>query len=314
MPIRLPRMTVMTARGRASFEHAQLLALEEAAVLTVHAVPAALSRPAFAALCGDADIVGLTPRAMPDLDRDSIEAVSGLRALAVHATGTEWVDVDCLRARDIAFASCTDYSAQTVAEHAMAMLLTLSRRTHLSDRIARGELTREVSLRGWELAGKRIGVIGYGQIGRRIGALAQAFGMDLVWTDPALAPDAAARPMAELLESAQVVVLACSRMRNAPPLLGAEQLQRMRHGVYLINPARRALVDPQALLDAIATGRLAGYAVDDYVFSDAQTRHLEPGRILQSGHSGWYSNEAMARGMQQWVESLVRLARQLRHD
>ncbi|WP_055905280.1 NAD(P)-dependent oxidoreductase [Lysobacter sp. Root559] len=314
MQIRLPRLTVMTARGRDSFERAQLQAMEAVAALTVHAVPTALSRPAFAELCGGADIVGLTPRAMPDLDRDSIAAVSGLRALAVHATGTEWVDVDYLRTCNIAFASCTDYSAQTVAEHALAMVLTLSRRTHLSDRIARGELAREVSLRGWELAGKRIGMIGYGQIGRRIGALAQAFGMELVWTDPALAPDAAARSLAELLETSHVVMLACSRERNAPPLLGEEQLQRMRPGAYLINPARRALVDSRAVLEAIAARRLAGYAVDDYVFSDAQTRHLEPGRILQSGHSAWYSDEAMARGLQQWVESLVRLAREFRHD
>ncbi len=164
-------------------------------------------------------------------------------------------------------------------------------------------------MRGWELADKQLGLIGCGRIGTRIADLASAFGMHITWHDPELPQGAQSRTLNATLEKSDVVMLACSRKRGEPPLLGKQQLQRMKHGTYLVNPARSALVDADAVLAAIRKGSLAGYAVDDRVFGSNQLVDIEEGRILQTAHTAWYSNEAMARGLQEWTDGLLRLAK-----
>jgi len=306
----LPKMTVMCARGRDSFVPGQLDALHQVADLMLCPVLAPLSAAEFVERCGDAQILGFTRRAIADFDRGAIDALPKLRAVAIHATGTEWIDLEALRERGIAFASLPDYSAVSVAEHSIAMLLALSRRLHLSERVSRGDLPATVSLRGWELAGKRLGVVGHGRIGSRVARLAEAFGMEVAWSDPAPAVPATGAGVGfdALIERSDVVVLACPQRRGAAPIVGARELERMRPGSYLINPARSTLVDNRAVLSAIRAKTLSGYAVDDKVFAEEALAGIEPGRILQTGHTAWYSDETIARGMAHWVAALTALA------
>lgn len=306
-----PAMTVLAARGAASFTDAQRAALDAVAAVRFHAVVAHRADDALAALCADAAVVGLTRRATTDVHAGLVASLPRLRALVIHATGTEWVDRVALDARGIAFDHLPDYSATTVAEHALGMLLALSRRLHLSDRVARGDLTASTSLRGFELRGRCIGIIGMGRIGGRVARLARAFGMRVVFHDPAVpsALDADAMPIDALLADADIVLLACSQARGAPPLIGAPELARMKPGAMLVNPTRKGLVDGDGVLVALRHGRLAGYAVDDCAFAPAVIASFEPGRLLQTAHTAWYSDEAIARGMDDWVARLVRAAK-----
>lgn len=307
----LPVMHVLAAQGRASFSTAQLQALSAASNLTVHRVLGRVDRQTLLALCRDAQLLGITRRAVADLDEEHLRGMPRLRGLAIYATGTDWIDLEALRRRNVALAPLPDYSTQTVAEHTLGLILTLSRRLHLSDRVARADLPASMSLRGWELAGKSIGLIGYGRIGQAVGGMATAFGMQVRYCDDKHPPSTLGirSSFDEIVTLADVLVLTCSHRRGAAPLIDAAALARMKPGSYLINPARAALVDHAALLQALADRRLSGYAVDDKVFSPAQLATVEPGRIFQSGHTAWYSNEAMARGTQAWVNNLVRLAR-----
>lgn len=303
-------VVLFSSKGRASLPEPLARRLEAVAQVRYQVTPALLPDDALIELCADADVVGLTRRACKDFHASLAERLPKLSGLAVYATGEEWVDKHALEKCRISLRLLPDYSAQSVAEHALAMLLGLSRRLHLSDRVVRGELPDSISLRGWELAGKNLGIVGLGRIGRRIAHLAEAFGMRIHYHDPAVAESAGYRSMVldELLSSCPVVVLAASVQRGAPPLLGAGQLQTMPVGSYLINPSRPQLVDKAAVLAAIASRHLAGYAVDERVFSVDELAGLEHGRILQTGHTAWYSNEAMARGAEAWINNLIELA------
>lgn len=309
-------MLVLAARGRDSFTPAQLDALAAHARLTVQAVPGRLTHAALRALCAPAQILGVTRRATLDFDAGLIEALPRLRALAVFATGHDWIDGAALARRGIRLVTVPDYSTRTVAEHSLGLMLSMSRRLHLSDRIARADLPDGVSLRGFELHGKTLGIIGFGRIGRAVAGLARAFGMCVLFHDHAPQPvDDGAQPaeLVTLLATADVVLVACGLQRGAPPLIDAAALAVMRPEALLINPARSALVDNAAVLDAVAGRRLRGYAVDDKVYDTAQLARVEHGRILQSAHTAWYSDEAIARGTQGWVDNLVALARAHRH-
>lgn len=305
-------LLIFAAQGRGSLPSDAAERLEAVAKVSYRPTLAPLKDEDLLAACADAEVLGLTRRACRDFHRGLIERLPRLRGLAVYATGAEWLDVAALEARGIAWRVLPDYSAQTVAEHALALLLTLSRRVHLSDRVVRGDLPESVSLRGWELAGKRIGVIGLGRIGSRIARLLQAFGAEVVYCDPAVAqsPYAQALGMEALLRTSRAVVVASSVGRDAPPLLDAQALGCLPHGAFLINPSRPQLVDSLAVVQAITAGHLAGYAVDERVFTAEQLARVAPGRIVQTGHTAWYSDEAMARGVRAWVDHMFELVEQ----
>lgn len=303
-------MTVLSARGRESFSTAQLDALEAVAQLHVERVPERLPDADLVALCADADVVGLTRRATQDVHAGIIAALPRLRGLAIHSTGREWVDEEALQDGDILLASLPGYATRVVAEHTLGLLLSMSRRLHLSDRRARGEFGSDISLRGWELHGRTLGIIGMGRIGSEVARLAGAFGMRVVYFDTQAVATTAAEPLPldAVLANADVVVLACSLQRGRPAWFDAGLIERMRRGAVLLNPARPGLVDNGAVLAAMTRGHLAGYAVDDSVFDARQLASVEHGRILQSAHTAWYSDEAIAAGIEAWTQELCALA------
>jgi lactate dehydrogenase-like 2-hydroxyacid dehydrogenase len=307
----LPRMVVLSAQGAASFSQGQLAELTRVSRLTTHQVTQRLSNSELISLCGDAEILGITRRATINIDEEIISNLPMIRGIAVYASGYDWVDISALERRGIALAILPDYSTQTVAEHTWGMILTMSRRLHLSDRVAKGELPSHISLRGSELAGKTIGMIGMGRIGKAAARIADAFSMHVIWHDKKDIKFEIGMAVAfhEILPRSDIIVLACSCERGAPPIIDLNTLARMKAGAYLINPVRQALVDNNAVLQSIRDKRLAGYAVDDKVFTNGQLASIEQGRILQTGHTAWYSNEAMERGTQCWVDNLIALAR-----
>jgi phosphoglycerate dehydrogenase-like enzyme len=306
-----PEIVIFSAKGRASLSESQQQAIEAIAPVTYISNLTPLSDDRLVELCHSANYIGLTRRTCTDFHAGIIRRLPHLQGLSVYATGTEWLDLAALQAHNIALRFLPDYSCTTVAEHAIGLLLTFSRRIHLSDRKAAAEIPQTVSLRGWELSGKKIGIVGLGRIGSRIAHLARAFGMEVSYCDPNIEahPEFKAISFSALIQQSDIVMLAASLNRENPVMITAEVLQATKPGVYVINPARPALVDNQAMLAAIRSSRVAGYGVDDNVFPLNELQSVELGRILQTGHTGWYSDEAMERGTAMWINNLVELAR-----
>jgi phosphoglycerate dehydrogenase-like enzyme len=303
-----PNAIVFAAKGKESLSIAQQSAIEKVARVQYRTILSPLPDDQFIEICQTAEYIGLTRRACKDFHAGMIHSLPCLKGVSVYATGTEWIDVTALQIQHIAWRFLPDYSLTTVAEHAIGMLLTLSRRIHLSDRIAAAQLPADISLRGWELSGKTIGIIGMGRIGTRIAKLAQAFGMQVIFHDPNVhALEFRKTPFLELIQQADVLMLAASADRHHPEILTAEVLGASKPGVYIINPARPDLVNKNAILSAVQSGKISGYAVDDFVFSPDEIKRVKYGSILQTGHTAWYSNEAMARGTEMWINHLVEL-------
>jgi lactate dehydrogenase-like 2-hydroxyacid dehydrogenase len=306
-----PEIIIFSAKGRDSLSDAQQKAVEAIATVQYIANLSPLSDDRLIQLCQRASYIGLTRRTCIDFHANIIRNLPKLKGISVYTTGIEWIDLVELQACNINLKFLPDYSAITVAEHALGLLLTLSRRIHLSDRKARAEITQDVSLRGWELNGKKIGILGLGRIGYRIAHLAKAFNMQVSYYDPkhVVHPEFSAVSFDQLIQQSDVVMLAASLDRENPVVITSEVLENMKQGVYIINPARPALVDNLAMIKSIEFGKVAGYAVDDNLFSLDDLRNVEPGRILQTGHTAWYSNEAMERGTEMWINNLVDLVR-----
>lgn len=180
------------------------------------------------------------------------------------------MDLDACRARGVAVVGTPGVNAHAVAEHAVTLMLVLLRRVVALDTgMKRGEWARAPIA---QLEGRTVGVVGLGAIGRRVARLADAFGARVVATTAgadrgrAAAIGARAVPVDELLATADVVSLNLRLDATTVGYLGAERLALMKPGTFLVNTARAALVDRDALLDTLASGRLGGAGLD--VFHD----------------------------------------------
>jgi D-3-phosphoglycerate dehydrogenase / 2-oxoglutarate reductase len=205
------------------------------------------------------------------IDRPVLDAGRTLRAVACAATGADHIDVAHAQAKAIAVVSLageTEFlrSIPASAEHSWALLLALTRRVPAAaDAVRRGEWERDL-YRGNDLAGKTLGIVGCGRIGEKTAAFGQAFRMRVIAYDPYRAdlPSGVQRvqSLAVLMRGADVIMVHVPLNPETEQMIGRTALAELKPGAVLVNTARGAVLDEHALLDALATGHMAGAALD----------------------------------------------------
>lgn len=258
------------------------------------------SEESLAANIDDADAVLL--RTQP-LSAETVGRARRLRVVSRHGVGFDAVDVAALNARGIALAVCGDVNSDTVAEHAAMMILSASKRAMLGDAaVRRGEWEWRNMLESRDVRGLNLLLIGYGRIGRKIGLLMTAFGMNVRAYDPNLAaagwPSDAVACVATLkdgLEWAEVISL--SVPHAGEPLIRAEEFAQMRDGVVLINTARGEIVDETALVDALHSGKVAAAGIDVFANEPVPEGHplLQFDQVLLTPHIAGLTRDAAER-------------------
>jgi D-lactate dehydrogenase len=215
-----------------------------------------------------AEVEAISPFIYSELDRRTLDALPNLRLIATRSTGYDHIDLTAARERGITVCNVPSYGENTVAEHVFGLLLTISHNlTEAIDRTRRGDFSPR-GLRGFDLRGRTLGVVGTGAIGRHVVDIAGGFGMPVLAYD--LHPDEtlAARDgvryveLDELLAGADVITLHLPETDQTRGLIDAEAFHRMRDGVVLINTARGGLVDVHALLRALADGQVRAAGLD----------------------------------------------------
>jgi D-lactate dehydrogenase len=209
-----------------------------------------------------------------------------LRLVATRSTGYEHVDIAACKARDVQVAHVREYGENSVAEHTFALLLAVTRRLFEAAEIrVKGGFSR-TALRGIDLRGKTMGLIGAGRVGLRVVALAKAFGMHVLVTDPRPYPFYAElmgfeyRTLDEVLATSDVISLHTALTPETEHLLNAERLAKCHPGVIIINTARGGLIDTAALAAAIGQGQVAGAGLD--VLEDEAVLRREAKSIVAS--------------------------------
>lgn len=247
--------------------------------------------------------VAITNKAV--IDAQALAQAAALRLVCIAATGTNNVDLAAAAAHGIAVANVTGYGTPSVVEHSFALILALRRRL--------AEHQRAAMERWWqqpdfcvldhptsELAGKILGIVGYGELGRATATVGRAFGMEVVIAERPGGDDRAGRlPLGELLRTADVVSLHCPLTPATRNLIGATELALMKPDALLINTARGGIVDEAALLAALQAGRLGGAGLD--VLVEEPPRHGNPlleadlPNLIVTPHIAWASREARQR-------------------
>ena len=240
------------------------------------------------------------------LDRAAIAGNPGLKLIALTATGTDNVDLAAARERGVAVCNLRDYCTPSVVQHVFAMLLALTHR--IADYQAlvhagRWQEAGQFSVFDYpfrELAGRRLGIVGFGTLGRAVAQAAAAFGMKVsVANRPGGEPAAGRQHLDEMLPDLDVLSLHCPLTDATRGLIGRERLARVQRDAVLINTARGALVDTAALADALRRGALGGAGIDVLECEPPPADHplLDPSipNLIVTPHVAWAARESRQR-------------------
>ena len=262
-----------------------------------------------------------------NLRAETIAKLDNCRIIARAGVGFDGIDLAAAAKKGIAVCNCPDYGTTDVADHAIALYLALSRGIVFFQDVLRADVTK-----GWDwtappliarVRGRSFGVIGLGRIGTAAARRARALDMPVLFYDPYV-PDGQelalgferTRSLEDLLERADVVSLHTPLTDETHRMIDAETLRRMRTHAILINTARGAVVDIDALYEALKSGRIAGAALDVLPQEPPDANHSlirafranEPwlaGRFLLSPHAAFYSEAGMADLRRKPVETVV---------
>jgi len=217
------------------------------------------------ARAADADIV-LTNKTL--ITQKSLAALPRLRYIGVLATGYNTVDVQAAQQRGILVCNVPEYSTPNVTQAVFALLLELTNRTgHHSQTVHEGRWSASPDFCYWdgelvELAGRTLGIVGYGRIGKAVAAVGRAFGMQILAHRRTASDDPQFVSLDRLLSESDVVSLHCPLVPDTKELINAARLAQMKPSAFLINTARGALIHEPDLAAALNTERIAGAGLD----------------------------------------------------
>ena len=241
-------------------------------------------------------------------------AAGGTRLIALRSAGYNHVDLHAAQRLGLTVVRVPAYSPHAVAEHALALIMTLNRRTHRAfNRTREGDFSLR-GLTGFDLHGKTVGIIGAGQIGLTFARIMAGFGCQLLINDPlpvAQLNQLGAQQVGldEVLQRSDIISLHCPLNAATHHLINAARLQQMKRGVMLINTGRGALIDTPALIGALKSGQLGYLGLDvyeeeaDLFFEDCSEQPLQDDvlarllsfpNVLITAHQAFLTHEALA--------------------
>lgn len=250
------------------------------------------------------------------LDAAVMAACPELRFIAVTATGTNNIDKAAAAARGIGWANVEGYGTQAVAQHTFALMLALCNRLRDYSRDAvsgRWSQSPSFCLSDYpirDLHGSTLGIIGFGELGREVARLAQAFGMQVLVAEGEAGPGAGRTPLHDVLRRADIISLHGLLTAKTEKIINAEKLALMPRGALLVNTARGGLIDEAALLAALKSGHLGGAALDVLSVEPPPPDHplLAPDipNLLITPHCAWVSRGARQRLLDTTVDNIRR--------
>ena len=294
----MSRFTVVIADDRYASYHEEEAVLREvdAGVEIFASSSLSAARKAFAA--ADAILVNLFP-----MRADIIEGLPKCRVISRYGVGYDNVDVEAATRKGIWVARVPDYCFEDVADHALALLLGCVRKIPYKDRMVReGRWNLHKDQPCYRMAGKTLGIIGYGNAGRCLHRKVFGFGFARVLVcDPNVrasvirAAGAVPVPLSTLLTDADYISLHVPLTSETRHFIGARELAKVKRGLILVNTSRGPVIDERALAESLRDGHLAGAGLD--VFEEEPVPRGSPLRTLDNviftDHAGWYSEESV---------------------
>lgn len=249
------------------------------------------------------------------LDAETLKQCSSLKLILISATGTNNIDLAQAKAQGITVCNCQGYGTSAVAQHTLMLMLALATSVIQYDRAVRqGEWNKSpifclLDFPIVELAGKTLGILGYGELGQAVAKLAEAFGMKII---VGALPNRSTEnrvALSELLPQVDFLSLHCPLTEETRDLIDSQAFERMKPSAFLINCARGGIVNEQALATALRTGQIAGAATDVLSVEPPKEGNIlltdDIPNLIITPHNAWGSVDARQRIVQQLTENAL---------
>ena len=249
------------------------------------------------------------------LDAETLKQCSSLKLILISATGTNNIDLAQAKAQGITVCNCQGYGTSAVAQHTLMLMLALATSVIQYDRaVKQGEWNKSpifclLDFPIVELAGKTLGILGYGELGQAVAKLAEAFGMKII---VGALPNRSTEnrvALSELLPQVDFLSLHCPLTEETRDLIDSQAFERMKPSAFLINCARGGIVNEQALATALRTGQIAGAATDVLSVEPPKEGNVlladDIPNLIITPHNAWGSVDARQRIVQQLTENAL---------
>ncbi|KAF9537575.1 hypothetical protein EC957_007955 [Mortierella hygrophila] len=280
-----------------------------------------------AALAGRCDAVCVFVNDCVDEDVLQLLAEQGVRGVFLRCAGFNNVDLKAAKKLGLFVARVPAYSPEAVAEFAVALILTLNRRTHRAyNRVREGNFDLS-SLLGFNMHGKTVGIVGVGRIGLAAARIFKGFGCNLLAYDPYEVDEfralGAYTTFENLLQQSDIVTLHCPLMDSTKHLISRASLMNLKRGAMLINTSRGGIIDTAAVIDALKSGQIGALGLDvyekeaglffvdhssDIIHDDVFQRLLTFPNVLVTGHQAFLTEEALTEIAETTLQNLQHFA------
>lgn len=240
-------------------------------------------------------------------------AEKGVKIIALRCAGFNNVDLEAAKKHNIKVCRVPAYSPQAVAEHAIAMILTLNRKTHKAYNRVREQNFSLNGLLGFDLFGKTIGIIGTGNIGKAFAKIALGFGCkvlayDIVTNDEMIKDGVKFVSLEEIFKSSDIISLHCPLNEQTKHIINSKSIEEMKDSVMIINTSRGALIETASVIEGLKEGKIGYLGIDvyeqeeklffrdlsdDIIQDDAIQRLMSFPNVLVTAHQAFFTNEAL---------------------
>ncbi|MFN3231116.1 MAG: 2-hydroxyacid dehydrogenase [Alphaproteobacteria bacterium] len=266
----------------------------------------------FAREMADADVL---LHVLEPITQAVIEAAPALKLIQKIGVGVNTIDLEAAAAQGVAVANMPGTNSQAVAEQTLMLMLAALRRTVDFDRQTRAgkgwRMAPDVFDQTGEIAGRTVGLVGYGAIPQVLAPVLKTLGAEIIYTATGPKDDAVGtyRPLSDLLERADIVSLHVPLTADTEKMVDAVSLARMKPGAVLVNTARGGLVDEAALVDALRSGQLRAAGLDVFAEEpvDPNNPLLSLNNVVLAPHTAWLTPETLARSIGVCVENCRRV-------
>ncbi len=300
-------MNIIVINRKESFSPRHIAKLSHAGTLTFIETEAYQNHPALQTT--ETTVLAVGPELTKwQFANETFDTIDNLKAVCIPTTSFAWIDGLFLRNKGISLSNVPHYSTESVAEYAISLMLNLAKKLPM---VIQNNWTLDRSLhKGWEIKGKTMGIIGLGEIGKRIAQLGKAMGLHvLYWSKHSRDDEFTYVELDTLLQSSDFIFPVLARNDQTNKILTKEKLNLIRTGGFLISITGEELFDVDHAIELIHANVLNGLAfeIDKYTINNTKFKNIE-GNILVTPPIAWYTHEAAEKNMNIWTENILAAA------
>lgn len=245
----------------------------------------------------DVEILIAGPSSIEKIDDELLGGLKRLKFISLLTVGTNWVDLDAAHKRNVVISNIKGANSESVAEHTWGMILDLAKRITEFDRDVRQKGAFDFGLyRGKEVYGKTLGIIGLGDIGKKVARIAKGFGMKILGVNKSgkSTDGIEITSFKTLLKDSDVIAVCAPLTPETENLIGEHEIALMKKGVILVNCARHQVTNKEAVLKAVTSGKIFGFGIETEIMQPipADDEYLKHPRIIVTPHNAFNTEDA----------------------